>query len=85
LVLLALLGAVGMAAAGAPTPLKVEPPPLPPGVPATPFGARADLCPVADGAPYAVSGFPGTPYIITPFTDKFRNPVDAVYKNKVCR
>jgi len=53
-----------------------SPSPLP-RVPPSPYGLPANICPAGDGVPYAVAGFPGTPYIITPFTSIYRSPVDA--------
>jgi FtsP/CotA-like multicopper oxidase with cupredoxin domain len=54
-------------------------------IPPSPFGLVTSICPSADGVPYSVGGFPGTPYKVTPFVDVFQNPPVAQYKNKVCR
>ena len=54
-------------------------------VPASPYGKQKDICVQGNGLPYSVDGFPGTPYIVQPFTQTFVNPVDAQAKGKVCR
>lgn len=56
-----------------------------PRVPPSPYGLPANICPAGDGVPYAVAGFPGTPYIITPFTRLYRSPVEAQPTATVCR
>lgn len=35
-------------------------------VPRSPYGGP-EICPAADGSPYSVGGYPGTPYRATPF------------------
>jgi FtsP/CotA-like multicopper oxidase with cupredoxin domain len=54
-------------------------------IPSSPFGDPALICPTADGTPYSVSGFPGTPYTVTPFVDQFSEPPVAQSTHKVCR
>lgn len=56
-----------------------------PRVPPSPYGTPAAICPQADGLPYQVGGQPGTPYIITPFTDQFREPPQLAASGTVCR
>lgn len=51
----------------------------------SPFGARDDVCPPARGGAYEVNGFPGTPFVVTPFKDEFRNPPLAKSKGRTCR
>jgi FtsP/CotA-like multicopper oxidase with cupredoxin domain len=54
-------------------------------IPISPFGLQNDICPSGDNVATNVGGFIGTPYKITPFVDVFKNPIDAIPKNKVCR
>lgn len=57
-----------------------------PRVPPSPYGnPPSRLCPSADGVPYAVGGFPGTPYIITPFSSIYTSPPPAQPTTTVCR
>ena len=56
-----------------------------PVVPVSPFGKQADICPASNGVEYSVDGYPGTPYIVKPFTETFVNPSDAQSKGKECR
>ena len=56
-----------------------------PRIPASPYGTPALVCPPADGVPYSVSGYPGTPYIITPFSNKFQEPPVLDPVGVVCR
>lgn len=56
-----------------------------PRVPPSPYGTAAAICPQADGLPYSVMGQPGTPYIITPFSDLFREPPELPPSGTVCR
>lgn len=53
--------------------------------PPSPFGVLTSICPSANGVPYSVGGFPGTPYLITPFREFYKAPDRAVPKDKVCR
>lgn len=54
-------------------------------IPSSPFGDPNVICPMTNGAPVFVGGFPSTPYLITPFKDIFQNPPLANIKEKVCR
>lgn len=62
-------------------------PPPPPSIipPASPFGDMNDICPLKNGVEYSVDGFTGTPYIIEPFKDTFKNTPVLKPLNKVCR
>jgi FtsP/CotA-like multicopper oxidase with cupredoxin domain len=51
----------------------------------SPFGNVRDICPQGNGLPYSVGGFPGTPYLVQPFTETFVNPIEAQSKGKQCR
>lgn len=54
-------------------------------VPPSPYGTAAQICPQADGVPYSVGGYPGTPYTITPFSDLFHEPPVLQSTGTVCR
>lgn len=54
-------------------------------VPPSPFGKLSDICPSRNGVNYFVNGFPGTPYIVQPFTETFVNPPDAQPRGVQCR
>lgn len=57
-----------------------------PRIPPSPYTIPGvSICPVADGVPYAVNAMPGTPYIITPFSDQFRQPPELPPSGTVCR
>lgn len=56
-----------------------------PRVPPSPYGMAADICPQQNGIPYAVGGYPGTPFLQVPFSGPYRQPVDGVPTNIVCR
>lgn len=56
-----------------------------PVIPLSPFGKPSDICPSSNGVGYSVDGFPGTPFIVKPFTETFVNPPDAQAKGKQCR
>jgi hypothetical protein len=56
-----------------------------PRVPASPYGMAADVCPQQNGIPYAVGGYPGTPFLQTPFSVPYRQPVAAQPTTTVCR
>jgi hypothetical protein len=56
-----------------------------PRVPSSPYGPAALICPTADGVPYSVGGFPGTPFLKTPFTEQYREPPVAQPVGTVCR
>lgn len=54
-------------------------------IPKSPFGLEKDICNNVNGRTYDVSGFTGTPYVITPFIDTFKNPAIMAPKYKTCR
>lgn len=54
-------------------------------IPVSPFGRASDICPSRNGAGYSVKGFPGTPYLIKPFSEIFVDPINAIPKGKQCR
>ena len=54
-------------------------------IPRSPYGDTAKICNNVNGRAYSVDGFPGTPYVITPFKETFRNPDILPPKTKVCR
>lgn len=56
-----------------------------PRVPPSPYGPAASICPPADGVPYSVGGYPGTPYLKTPFSDLFHEPPILQSNGTVCR
>lgn len=56
-----------------------------PRVPPSPYGAPALICPQQNGLGYNVLGFPATPYIPTPFTQKYISPAPGVPTTTVCR
>jgi hypothetical protein len=56
-----------------------------PRIPPSPYGTPALICPQADGVPYSVGGYPGTPYTITPFSDLFYQPPELASVGTVCR
>jgi FtsP/CotA-like multicopper oxidase with cupredoxin domain len=58
---------------------------IPRTVPSSPFGVASSICPSANGVPYSVGGFPGTPFVIRPFTEFYKMPDVAQSKDKVCR
>lgn len=61
-----------------------SPTPLP-RVPQSPYGTPANVCPAANGVPYFVQGWPGTPYIATPFSDQYKSPPVGQPSATVCR
>jgi FtsP/CotA-like multicopper oxidase with cupredoxin domain len=52
-------------------------------VPVSPFGSASQIC--YQGSPFNVNGFPGSPFVIKPFTDVYKSPTTAVPKFKTCR
>lgn len=56
-----------------------------PRVPPSPYGTPARICPLANGLPYAVDGYPGTPYVITPFSEMYRQAPQAQPSASACR
>ena len=61
-----------------------SPTPLP-RVPPSPYHMGVDNCPQQNGVPYAVGGFPGTPYLQTPFQTFYRQPTHLQPSTTVCR
>lgn len=61
-----------------------SPVPLP-RVPPSPYHMSVDNCPQQDGIPYAVGGFPGTPFLQTPFSTIYRQPPHLQPTTVVCR
>lgn len=56
-----------------------------PRVPPSPYGAANLICPQQNGLAYNVLGFPGTPYIQTPFSTVYKHPSKATPTTTVCR
>lgn len=56
-----------------------------PRVPPSPYGDPARICAPADGTPFSVDGYPGTPYVLTPFTELYRQPPDLAPVAQQCR
>jgi len=54
-------------------------------IPLSPFGSQSDICPSKTKLSYSVDGFTGTPFVITPFKDKFKNIPVIKPLSKVCR
>ena len=54
-------------------------------IPPSPFGDPSDICPQRNNINYAVDGFPGTPFILTPFRETFVNPSVLAPSLKECR
>jgi FtsP/CotA-like multicopper oxidase with cupredoxin domain len=54
-------------------------------IPLSPFGKQKDICSQGNGLGYSVGGFPGTPYLVQPFTETFHNPTEAKPKGQECR
>jgi len=53
-------------------------------IPLSPFGNVSEICPLTNKKVF-VDGYPSSPFILTPFTDKFLNPVEEQFKSTVCR
>ena len=54
-------------------------------VPVSPYGKLSEICNKVNGVGYSVGGYPGTPYVMMPFSERFVNPSDAQVKGKECR
>ena len=55
-------------------------------VPASPYGDADEICAAGNGPAFdfEVDGFPGTPYVITPFVDEFSNPPELKHVYEAC-
>lgn len=51
---------------------------------ASPFGNVSQICPSSNQR-VIVDGFPSSPFVLTPFTDKFANPPEEIPKHTLCR
>ena len=54
-------------------------------IPPSPYGDAAEICPTGNNKQYQVGGYPGTPFILTPFRDTFVNPSVLAPSLKECR
>ena len=54
-------------------------------IPVSPFGTPQKICFQGTAKPYLVNGFPGTPYVVQPFTETFKNPTEAQSSGTSCR
>jgi FtsP/CotA-like multicopper oxidase with cupredoxin domain len=50
----------------------------------SPFGNVSEICPSSNTRVF-VGGYPSSPFVLTPFSDKFRNPVEEQPRQTVCR
>lgn len=56
-----------------------------PRVPASPYHMGVDNCPQQNDIPYAVEGYPGTPFLQTPFSVLYTAPPHVQPTTTVCR
>lgn len=53
--------------------------------PNNPSSPAKTTCPRSDGSVYEIGGYPSSPYVITPFADEYRDPVEGQVAGKACR